>query len=361
MNLRNELQAFLHGNFSRPAPAAPAVKPRIEFIDLAKGVCIMLVLWIHARMDSVCFDLPVLRTARMPLYFLLSGLFFKDYGSLYNLFERKLNRLLIPFIFFSFIGLPGVWFMDRAISWDMLIRPFTDPKGGFNIVVWFLICLFWVNILFGVISLTFKREVVRALMVLACGAAGWQLSLHEVFLPMHLSQALSAMPFFYAGFLLKKTSILYPSPRLDRYSLPAGLAVMVALGLLYATLGSPGIEFLTHIYTGHPLLILPVALLMVLALLMVCKRLRWLPVLSYIGRYSIVVLGLHWIYLDWSFRLYHFFTGHDPDDSMMVARFVLTVVLCWVSIPLFTRLFPSLTAQRDCVLLPRKKGVATNA
>ena len=37
---------------------------------------------------------------RMPLYFTLSGLFFKDYGGLLPTFIKKCNKILIPFIFF---------------------------------------------------------------------------------------------------------------------------------------------------------------------------------------------------------------------------------------------------------------------
>ena len=51
-------------------------KKRIEFIDLAKGVCILMVVMGHCGFP---IDIPVWEIVRMPLYFILSGLFFKDY------------------------------------------------------------------------------------------------------------------------------------------------------------------------------------------------------------------------------------------------------------------------------------------
>lgn len=72
-------------------------KKRIEFIDLAKGVCILLVIMMHT---DVNVDFPGLRGMRMPLYFILSGLFFKDYGGFLNLLVKKANKILIPFLFF---------------------------------------------------------------------------------------------------------------------------------------------------------------------------------------------------------------------------------------------------------------------
>ena len=40
-----------------------------------------------------------MHTFRMPLYFILSGLFFKEYEVFWGFLKRKTNKLLIPFIF----------------------------------------------------------------------------------------------------------------------------------------------------------------------------------------------------------------------------------------------------------------------
>lgn len=48
---------------------------------------------------DVNVDFPGLRGMRMPLYFILSGLFFKDYGGFLNLLVKKANKILIPFLF----------------------------------------------------------------------------------------------------------------------------------------------------------------------------------------------------------------------------------------------------------------------
>ena len=58
-------------------------KERLHYIDLAKGVCITLVIVGHTGLS---ITIPGLDAIRMPLYFILSGLFFKDYGGLGRLF-----------------------------------------------------------------------------------------------------------------------------------------------------------------------------------------------------------------------------------------------------------------------------------
>ena len=59
---------------------------RIEFIDLAKGICIILVVMGHC---GVSHDIPGYEMVRMPLYFILSGLSFKDYGGFETCLLRK--------------------------------------------------------------------------------------------------------------------------------------------------------------------------------------------------------------------------------------------------------------------------------
>ena len=76
---------------------------RIEWIDLANGICIILVVLFH-----VCHEYPLevqISSFRMPLYFILSGLFFKQYEGFIGFLKRKTNKLLIPFLFFLFFTL----------------------------------------------------------------------------------------------------------------------------------------------------------------------------------------------------------------------------------------------------------------
>ena len=77
---------------------------RIEYIDLAKGICIMLVVLLHVFGDMSGTVIKIMNLFRMPLYFVLSGLFFKQYEGFYSFLKKKTNKLLIPFLF-TFIGL----------------------------------------------------------------------------------------------------------------------------------------------------------------------------------------------------------------------------------------------------------------
>ena len=75
------------------------MKERIQYIDLAKGICILLVVVDHISNEGYfsAGDYPlneIFEQMRMPLYFILSGLFFKDYtGGIKEFLLRKVIPL----------------------------------------------------------------------------------------------------------------------------------------------------------------------------------------------------------------------------------------------------------------------------
>ena len=267
-------------------------KKRIEFIDLAKGVCILMVVMGHCGFP---INVPGWEIVRMPLYFILSGLFFKDYGGWVNFLIRKINKILIPFLFFYLLG-NVVYYLLQWLAPQYLI---TTAKGigdmftnrqFFNGPIWFLLCLFWCNVIFCTISLYIKTDVVRIVLVCLLGAVGWYLgNVAHVFVPLFLDVALTALPFFAFGYYLKRTPILFPN-RYDRYNLLFALLCWAVAFVLTRTthfrlsLHYNGLE-------GWSTYIISIA--SVMSVLFLCKVVKHLSFVSYFGRYSIIPLCVH--------------------------------------------------------------------
>lgn len=91
---------------------------RIDFVDLTKGVCIILVVMAHIGGAFDQLDKhSMLSCFRMPLYFFISGIFFKPYEGLYGFIIRKTNKLIIPFIFFYVSA-----FLLKYIVWKIALK-----------------------------------------------------------------------------------------------------------------------------------------------------------------------------------------------------------------------------------------------
>lgn len=82
------------------------IKPRLKWVDTAKGICILLVIFNHTAYDimDLCPEIrDMLRATRMPLYYTIAGLFV-SIKSPQIFLNKKVNRLIIPFCFFILLG-----------------------------------------------------------------------------------------------------------------------------------------------------------------------------------------------------------------------------------------------------------------
>lgn len=269
-------------------------KKRIEFIDLAKGVCILLVVSGHSGGG---IDLPGFQMMRMPLYFILSGLFFKDYGGFLELTVKKINKILIPFLFFYLIAYipfyffewikPGLIITDANGIWDVF-----NNRQFFNGPIWFLLALFWANLIFCIISLNIKKEYLRATIVVLIGFIGILLGNNDIFLPCFFDVAMSALPFFYFGYILKKTPLLFPN-QFDRYNFIAVVLLYVITYVITVFFNAPHFSFHYNKLYGSVFLTYIGSISCVISILLFCKMLRQVPFVSYCGKYSIILLCLH--------------------------------------------------------------------
>lgn len=122
------------------------MKKRIEYIDIAKGIGILLVIAGHLFV----YKKPISRwifSFHMPLFFILSGICYKmDSTISVEYLKKKCRTLLVPFCYLYAIGLvvsliipswrvnvSGVGLIKELV----LISPESIHVGQ----IWFLICL----------------------------------------------------------------------------------------------------------------------------------------------------------------------------------------------------------------------------
>ena len=214
---------------------------RIDFVDLTKGVCIILVVMAHIGGAFEKLDYhSMIASFRMPLYFFISGIFFKSYEGLFGFFIRKINKLIIPFLFFYLSAFflkyivwkiaPGVF--QLPVSWTELLVVFHDHALiKFNPPIWFLLALFNCNILFYLVhSLRNRRLGLMFALTLLIGTAGFYMGKHQIELPLYMDVAMSALPFYVAGFWIRRYNFFLFPHRFDKL-IP--LCILAALAVLH--------------------------------------------------------------------------------------------------------------------------------
>lgn len=321
---------------------------RIEWIDLAKGFCIMLVVLCHtAEVTKTGFPLAIQAMSfRMPLYFILSGLFFKQYEGFVGFLKRKTNKLLIPFSFFYIFTaiLPTLLFFNG--TWREALELYPIP---INAPLWFLLCLFWVNLLFYALQLAAQRVtdkyLVPVLFIVAiiCGYTGLTLGWTKVRLPLYTDTTLTALPFFVFGWwLFRRTNFLREPTRWKRDAL---LTVICALIVLFAATRFGWylnrFKLVRNFWTLYP-----AGIAGTMMVLMVSKAIKRLPLVSYWGRYSIIILCVHMPVMK---ILNYFIDGRIAGRWLLLVVFVVAMGISHLFIPLCRRFLPWFTAQKDLI------------
>lgn len=331
----------------QPADNKAITNKRIEYIDSLKGICITLVVAYHCNLYG--HDTP-LSLLRMPLYFVLSGLFFKDYGSWFANFLTKTNKLIIPFLFFYTISYL-LFCITRILIGGEIDLPyfnFVDPQKSFvNGVLWFLLALFCANMVFYPICKYIKRLWLQGIACFAISAAMLYLStLTSARLPLYLDSGIFALPFFWVGYALRQLNLL--TIHIHRIINAIIIVALISIPVISTyTLGFSNVDIGGLRITGSPIIYFIMSPAIVLGVIAFFKLIGSVPLLRFVGRYSLVILGTHNIIAIYLTSIASHFGFDNTSYSFCLCQFIISFLVSITLIPVLTKFFPYFTAQRD--------------
>lgn len=200
----------------------PSVLPqktgrRIEWIDVAKGVAILLTIVGHSAQWGTV-ERNWIFSFHMPLFFILSGYTFcpvETGRQLWTALKKTAQRLLPPLLItwavslllailcMESVSVSGVLSLVRhhatALFWGSGITVEGNPALG---MLWFLVALFWARVLLYLITWAFPR-VPAILFGMPMLFAGVYLAQRELYLPQSLDVVPVALFFLTVGMLWK--------------------------------------------------------------------------------------------------------------------------------------------------------------
>ncbi len=333
-----------------------SMKDRVEFIDLAKGICILFVVLLHVFGDTSGELIRVMNLFRMPLYFVLSGLFFKSYGGLYSFLKKKTNKLLMPFLFSFFgVSVPSTLFLNAFNGVKSpVIKLFFEDNGDFNLGIngasWFLLCLFFINLYFYVVQSMCRGNIYGiSFFSLISGFIGYGMCIKGLDLPLWIDSSLTAMPFFTIGYIIRcYSNILY-----ERFSLKyyvyfiISFVVLIVVYAIDEYLCSEVIAYGENKYDIPPYSLYLGGISGTLCVMFFSKYYRKVPILSYLGRYSIVVLLTHLIYLFIIRNCLYQLHISQHSAWINIGVFVFIIIISLPTIKFCIRWLPYFFAQKD--------------
>lgn len=319
---------------------------RIAYIDLLKGLCIVLIIAIHCNLFSEERGVPPALTAMrvVPLFFFLSGLFFRPYTGFREFLMRKINTLLVPYLFFQIAF--GTGLLLKALLTDTLadypsaavVRFFTVDNGP----LWFVRCLLVINLIYFALNRWIPGKILRLAVCFVPAVVTWMLYRGEYLLPEHLPapwnylilellrlpQAMMALPLFCIGHLCRKALTRQRNLRIELPMLAvAGAALWLTAEPMNMHANRYGTNFLLFYLS-----VLALTLLLVLAGRLVDR----VATVDYLGRNTMIVLGIHFPVILLLERFVH-------NDLAVLA---LTTMAMFPLIPPMNRWLPRLIGRQ---------------
>lgn len=275
------------------------VSNRIEWIDNAKGLGIILVIMGHISISSV----PVriwLYTFHMPLFFFLSGCTFnyKKYQKLSQLIKSRIKTLLIPYLIFAIlnlsIGIIKMSLFHETYDWfRRMIGTFVSVRGTiYSNGPWFLTCLFSVEVIaWIIIRLTRNKKNAILFYSIGCLFAGYlYISYIGVLTPWAIETALIAIMFFEIGYCygryIEKIKNFYIGI----------IAINIIIGASNYILSSEQVDMYSNSY-GNIVLFIIAALSGIVFMCAISKKIK-IKIISIIGKNSLYFFAMHFYVID---------------------------------------------------------------
>ena len=265
---------------------------RIHYIDIVKGFGIFWVVWAHvAHIEGIW---EYVWPFHMPLFFFISGLLFNNQIDFRTFLKKRIKTLLIPYALFFLLTFAYWVLIERhyrsggySMEYELVGLVYGTYEGGhlfFNVVLWFLPCLFTVEMLFFPISRLQKPAGIIGGIVLLFTIGQVLLHNRVNWLPFGLHTAFNAILFYGAGFLLKDTMkqmMSIPLWQKGLFLLACFCFQMTFYGRYLSNIQACTITYAAIAFGG------------VLFYVMLSVLIKENTVLEFLGRNTLVILCLH--------------------------------------------------------------------
>lgn len=221
-----------------------------------------------------------------------------------------------------------------ATGINFSITDLFHQRNLFNGPLWFIICLFEVEILFYMLWRYVDNEYVRSGLILTIALTGFTLSHFDIFLPLWLDTACVAALYFYFGILLSSSRFVYDKIK------PQWLIVGAALFYSIFYLFPVNISMSTNHY-GNPILAIISGTSMILCILCICKMINNIGIIAWCGANSLTLLCTHHIIYR---PIKYILSAMNFEYAWLV--FALTMILEIPTVMVINRYFPILAGKK---------------
>lgn len=286
---------------------------RFNVIDVTKGIGILLVVFAHVYYGHDA--LVLIYSFHMPLFFIVSGLLFRKEKNpeFLPFLKKRAKRLLVPYVIYEAVSIvclylservyPGVFDVSKAKYIEYFRQILVSNWSGTHVnqPLWFLPCLFLVEMVYYFLAKMKDKSIVLVCVLLAW--CGWvlesgHLDFDNKLLPWNLDSGLFALGFYAFGNLYAR-EILGSIEKIDtsKYKPLVCIGIVAVLTVIWYPLAvmndkiTLGTKILNNGFLLYLTGILGTCMIMTVSILL--KNSRFL---AYCGRNSFEIMASHYLF-----------------------------------------------------------------
>lgn len=267
------------------------MKQRLDYLDIAKGFSIALVVLGHIIPEGNSLLRNWIYSFHMPIFFIISGYLInlsKKDIPITKFITKKFNTLIIPYISFALINYFFIMYnlyIQQELDQKTLITYFIYIiKFCGRSAIWFLPCLFICEVLFKLLTYRISNKYLRLIIISILFIITFFIKAEPDTLLLVLLRSFTALGFITIGNLLYKpiTNI-----NLNFFILIILFSITVLLALSNGSVDLFALKFNNIImYTVN-------SILGSLALIFLSKKISFSVFFKYIGKNSLIIMGTH--------------------------------------------------------------------
>lgn len=317
------------------------MKTRIQWIDIAKGLGIVLVIIGHSGAPDIIRK--YIYGFHMPLFFIISGYLYNTpkNGRLKELIIKKSRCYLMPYfilctinlalnIFCESLSIRGneLWLSTAKHILGILIGVSTNNLMPNCTPLWFLPCIF-LSTLYLYFLLTFKKKPVQILMCL-CGLCIVSLLrfINAPQLPWHFDTAIMGSILMLIGHEIKYRKLLT-----DNKLKPLYVCLLFIVGIIFISINISikKIDMNNNIYGDFAFMFCG-SISISYVFMWICSHIKECAIISFIGRGTIIVMGFNYFFN----TVIRFIWRHIPKAQEEHCPWwllsIATTILCYCTI-----------------------------
>lgn len=306
---------------------------RLIFIDNAKGIGILLMILGHiSNIPDVLHSW--IYSFHMPLFFFISGyLFNKDkYPNIKDYVILKFNRLIVPYFGMAFI------------CYFIMVFIFGKYENGFKYILgilysrgtlewlpncsplWFLTCLFIVEMIIYNILRNIKKDRYIFIIVIMLGLLGaivYKFILIK--LPWNIDTALIASVFSLIGFLVKKYSIFDKIKKYNKFV----FVICILCNYISVLYNENAVDLDGNKY-GNLFLFYLGAFSGIIIIILICKKINNVKYYSFLGKNTMPIIGFNYMIMLVALKISKYLSIETNWICNFLIVLILTVMFIYI-------------------------------